>query len=87
MEDMQLLIHHVQECTQYTIDTESERSTGNLALIQIQSIPRRLSAFVILIELEQLPSTNSHMYVKIKENFELIFRSGNELYSWGVMNK
>jgi hypothetical protein len=75
----------VQECTQFTIDTESEKSNGQLALIQIQTIPPRLPSLVILIALAHLPSNDSSMYVKIKEFFNLIFRSGNELYSWGDM--
>jgi hypothetical protein len=87
MEEMNLLVNHVQECTQFTIDTESEKSNGQLALIQIQNIPPRLPLLVILIELAYLPSNDSFMYVKIKEFFKLIFRSGNELYSWDDMNK
>ncbi|CAM4856072.1 unnamed protein product [Rotaria socialis] len=87
LENLQLLIGLVQKCTQYTSDTESERSNGKLALIQIQAIPRRLPALVILIELEHLPPNNSCMYVKIKENFLFIFKSGIELYSWGDMDE
>jgi hypothetical protein len=80
MEEMNLLVNHVQECTQFTIDTESEKSNGQLALILIQTIPPRLPLLVILIELAYLPSNDSFMYVKIKEFFNLIFGSGNELY-------
>jgi hypothetical protein len=85
MEEIKLSVNHVQECTQFTIDTESEKSNGQLALIQIQTIPPRLPSLAILIELAHLPSNDSSMYVKIKEFFNLIFRSGNELYSWGDM--
>jgi hypothetical protein len=85
MEEIKLSVNHVQECTQFTIDTESEKSNGQLALIQIQTIPPRLPSLVILIALAHLPSNDSSMYVKIKEFFNLIFRSGNELYSWGDM--
>jgi len=42
MEEMQLIIDHVKQCNQFTIDTESEKSNGNLALMQIQLIPSRL---------------------------------------------
>ncbi|CAF3729881.1 unnamed protein product [Rotaria socialis] len=87
IEEMHMLINHVQECTQFTIDTESEKSNGQLALIQLQTIPSRLPSLVILIELAHLPSNDSHVCVKIKEFFELIFRSNNELYSWGDMIK
>ncbi|CAF5194797.1 unnamed protein product, partial [Rotaria sp. Silwood1] len=56
MEEMHLLINHVQACTQFTIDTESERSNNQLALIQIQTIPPRLPSLVVLVELAHLPS-------------------------------
>ena len=80
------LINHVQQCTQFTIDTESENSNGQLALIQIQTIPPQLPSLIILIELAHLPSTNRTKYVKIKEFLQLVFRSNNELYSWGQLN-
>jgi hypothetical protein len=87
MEEMNLLINHVQSCNQFTIDTESEKSNNELALIQIQTLSRRLPTFVIFIELAHLPTEHSHMYVKIKKFFELVFRLGNELYSWGDMTR
>ncbi|CAF4393768.1 unnamed protein product, partial [Rotaria sordida] len=59
MEEMHLLVNPVQECTQFTIDTESERSDGQLALIQIQTIPSQLPSLLILIELQHLPFDNS----------------------------
>ncbi|CAF0963954.1 unnamed protein product [Rotaria sp. Silwood1] len=58
VEEMYLLINHVQGCTQFTIDTESEKSNGQLAFIQIQTIPPRLPLLVILIELQHLPPNN-----------------------------
>ena len=45
------LIDHVQQCTQFTTDTESEKSNGQLALIQIQTVPPQLPSLIILIEL------------------------------------
>ena len=81
------MINHVEECTQFTIDTESERSNGQLALIQVQDIPPRIPLLVILIELAHLPPNNSHVYAKIKKLFEMIFRFGNKLYLWGDMSK
>ena len=80
------LIDHVQQCTQFTIDTESEKSNGQLALIQIQTIPPPLPSLIILIELAHLPSTNRTKYVKIKEFSQVVFRSNNVLYSWGQLN-
>ncbi|CAF2977863.1 unnamed protein product [Rotaria sp. Silwood2] len=78
------IVHNVLK---FTIDTESERSNHQLALIQIQTIPSRLPLLVILIELQHLPTNNLPTYVKIKEFFSLVFRSGNKLYSWDDMNK
>jgi hypothetical protein len=36
--------------------------------------------------LSHLPLNDSTAYVKIKEFLKFLFRSGNELYSWGDMN-
>ncbi|KAF9754357.1 hypothetical protein NGRA_3359, partial [Nosema granulosis] len=85
-EVMDKVLNHIHDCTQYSIDTESEMSNNQLALIQIHTIPRELPSLVILIELAQLPREESYTYVKITEMFQLIFRSKNELYSWGNMN-
>ena len=79
------LLNHVYHCRQYSIDTESERDDNKLALIQINSIPINPPTIVILCELAQLPDHDSHKYKKICELFRLIFRSENEIYSWGDM--
>jgi hypothetical protein len=79
------LLNHVSLCRQYSIDTESERDDNKLALIQINSIPINPPTIVILCELTQLPDHDSHKYKKICELFRLIFRSENEIYSWGDM--
>jgi hypothetical protein len=42
---------------------------------------------MILIELTHLPSNDYVKYVKIKEFFQLMFRGGNHIYSWGDMKK
>ncbi|CAF4144244.1 unnamed protein product [Rotaria sordida] len=39
-ETMQKLINHVRNCNEFTFDTEDEKSTKQLALIQIQTIPQ-----------------------------------------------
>ncbi|CAF1172038.1 unnamed protein product [Rotaria sordida] len=63
MEEPHLLVNHVQQCTQFTIDIESEKSNAQLALIQIQTIPPRLPLLVILIELQHLSSNNLPTYL------------------------
>jgi hypothetical protein len=80
---MKLLIEHAEKCSEYTIDTEGEKSTNVTALIQIETIPSELPKFIIILELTHLPSNNSSSKVMIKKLLQLIFRSGNKLYSWG----
>ncbi|CAF3343673.1 unnamed protein product [Rotaria sp. Silwood2] len=86
MEVMDKVLNHIKDCYQYSVDTESEMSTHELSIIQFHTIPRTLPSQVLIIELSQLPNRQSHLYVKIKEVFRLIFRSHNEIYSWGDMN-
>ncbi|CAF4369459.1 unnamed protein product, partial [Rotaria sordida] len=52
---MQKLINHVRNYNEFTFDTEGEKSTKQLALIQIQTIPQQLPFSVILVELAHLP--------------------------------
>ncbi|CAF1302269.1 unnamed protein product [Rotaria sp. Silwood1] len=42
---MQKLINHVRNCNEFTFDTEGEKSTKQLTLIQIQTIPQQLPFF------------------------------------------
>ncbi len=81
------LLNHVETCKQYSIDTESERTNNQLSLIQINSIPIEPPSIVMLFELKHLPDQHSQKYEKILEVFQLIFRSGNEIYSWGNTQK
>ncbi|CAF1337864.1 unnamed protein product [Adineta steineri] len=82
---MNKLIQHVRNCNDFTIDTEGERSTNELALMQIQTIPRNAPLVVILIEIMNLPLNDTIIYVKIKQCLELIFKSENNLYGWGEL--
>ncbi|CAF3940867.1 unnamed protein product [Rotaria sp. Silwood1] len=86
MEVMDKVLHHINDCYQYSVDTESEKSNNELSIIQVHTIPRTLPSQVLIIELSHLPNRGSNLYVKIKEIFRLIFRSHNEIYSWGDMN-
>ncbi|CAF1249533.1 unnamed protein product [Rotaria sordida] len=45
---MQKLINYVRNCNEFTFDTEGEKSTKQLALIQIQTISQQLPFLVIL---------------------------------------
>ncbi|CAF4643185.1 unnamed protein product [Rotaria sp. Silwood2] len=80
-------LNHMDTCKQYAIDTESERTNNQLSLIQINSIPIKPPSFVMLFELNHLPDRNSQKYESIHQLFQLIFRLGNEIYSWGNMEK
>ncbi|CAF1947553.1 unnamed protein product [Rotaria magnacalcarata] len=84
-ETMQKLIDHVQHCHEFTFDTKDDRSSMQLALIQIQKIPRQLPCFVVLLELFHLPSHDTLIFVKIRQLFQLIFQSKNKLYSSGPL--
>ncbi|CAF2071775.1 unnamed protein product [Rotaria magnacalcarata] len=79
------LLNHVNLCKQYSIDTESEKTNNQLSLIQINSIPFKPPSLVVLFELQHLPDRNSQKYDNILQLFQIIFRAGNEIYSWGNM--
>ncbi|CAF4186203.1 unnamed protein product [Rotaria sordida] len=68
-------------------DSEGEKSTKQLALIQIQTIPQQLPFFVILVECAHLPPINSSIHLQIKQLFELIFKFRNNIYSWESLRK
>ncbi|CAF3714869.1 unnamed protein product [Rotaria sordida] len=53
----------IAECVKAKGD---EKSTKQLALIQIQIIPQQLPFFVILVELAHLPPTHSLIHLQIK---------------------
>jgi len=87
MEVMDKVLNHISDCYQYSVDTESEMSNNELSIIQVHTIPRTLPSQLLIIELSQLPNRESYLFKRIKEIFRLIFRSHNEIYSWGDMNK
>ncbi|CAF3733446.1 unnamed protein product [Rotaria sordida] len=64
-----------------------EKSTKQLALIQIQTIPQQLPFFVILVELAHLPPIHSLIHLQIKQLFKLIFKFRNNIYSWEQLRK
>ncbi|CAF1205543.1 unnamed protein product [Rotaria sordida] len=69
-EVMDKVLNHINDCYQYSVDTESEISNHELSIIQFHTIPRTLPSQVLIIELSQLPNRDSHL-------------SRNEIYSWG----
>ncbi|CAF1529649.1 unnamed protein product, partial [Rotaria sordida] len=73
MEVIDKVLNHINDCYQYSVDTESEMSNNELSIIQFHTIPRTLPSQVLIIELSQLPNRESHL-------------SRNEIYSWGNMN-
>ncbi|CAF4185199.1 unnamed protein product, partial [Rotaria sordida] len=65
-ETMQKLINYVRNCNEFTFDTEGEKSTKQLALIQIQTISQQLPFLIILVELAHLPLIHSLIHLQIK---------------------
>ncbi|CAF1530564.1 unnamed protein product, partial [Rotaria sordida] len=80
------LINHFESCYRYSIDTESDRFTYDLSLIQVHSIPQHLPSFIVLFEINHLPPSDSSLMGKIKLLFSLLFRLGNIIFSWGSMS-
>ncbi|CAF4205342.1 unnamed protein product, partial [Rotaria sordida] len=60
MEVMDKVLNHINDCYQYSVDTESEMSNHELSIIQFHTIPRTLPSQVLIIELSQLPNRESH---------------------------
>ncbi|CAF5115635.1 unnamed protein product, partial [Rotaria magnacalcarata] len=42
-------------------DTESDRLTNELSLIQVHSIPQHLPSFIVLVELNHLPASDTEI--------------------------
>jgi hypothetical protein len=78
---MKKLLIHGNLYKQYSIDTESDRRNNQLSLIQINSMSAEQKSTVMLFELNHFPDQNSQKYENIHQLFQLIFRSGNEIYS------
>ncbi|CAF4194585.1 unnamed protein product [Rotaria sordida] len=68
------LINHFESCYRYSIDTESDRFTYDLSLIQVHSIPQHLPSFILLFEINHLPPPDSLLM-------------GNIIFSWGSMSE
>ncbi|CAF1378364.1 unnamed protein product [Adineta steineri] len=77
------LIEHINKCRRFSIDTESDCNTNEIALIQINSIPQTLPSLVILVELNHLPQFDTPLFEQICLLFKLMFNSLNTLYGWG----
>ncbi|CAF0791429.1 unnamed protein product [Adineta ricciae] len=87
MDLLNQILHHVDLCKQYSIDTESECDNNQLSLIQVNSIPDTPPSLVMLFELQHFPSRHERKYGMLLEIFQSIFRSNNEIFSWGQMSK
>ncbi|CAF3330016.1 unnamed protein product, partial [Rotaria socialis] len=82
---MDYVLEHFKHCCSYSIDTESDCDTYDIALIQIHSIPVELPAIVVLIELNHLPSIDSLLFSQIRLLFDFVFQSRNIIYYWGPL--
>jgi hypothetical protein len=83
---MQTLINHFDSCYKYSINTESDRETNELSLIQIQTIPCSLPSFVVLLEVNHLPPVHSSLHDRLKALLLLLFRLGNSIFGWGPLS-
>ncbi|CAF1465789.1 unnamed protein product [Adineta ricciae] len=84
------LIQQAQETHRYTVDTESQTNYGRPntgAVIQIQMVHSRNFSTVILIETFHLADATSSLLEQIKQLWNIIFNSGNEIISWGPIRK
>lgn len=80
---MDLIIQHVEQCSSFSIDTESDQYSLDLALIQVQSIPDELPAFILLISIKNLIVHSDSRLKKVSKLFSLLFNSGKTLLCWG----
>ena len=81
IETVHSLMNHVQDCRGFIFDTESDTSNYELALIQIQTFPRKLPVYVILLELPHLPPQESTLHLAFKQFFQLVFKPNNMLFA------
>jgi hypothetical protein len=86
IDTIETLLNHFESCYRYSIDTESDRFTYELSLVQVQSIPRQLPSLIVLFELNHFPSSDSLLMKKIRSLFHLLFRLENTIFSWGPMH-
>ncbi|CAF4371916.1 unnamed protein product [Rotaria sp. Silwood2] len=80
------LNNHFESCYRYTADTDLDRFTYKLALIQVHSIPQNLPSFIVLFEINHLPPFDILLFDKIKLLFRLLFPLENITFSWGSMS-
>ncbi|CAF4275970.1 unnamed protein product [Rotaria magnacalcarata] len=78
------LINHFESCYRYSIDTDSDRFTNELSLVQVHSIPQHLPSFIVLFELNHLPSSNTLLFEKINLLFRFLFRLRQYYFFLGI---
>ena len=80
---IQLIPDHIHDCVSFSVDTENDDHSHEIALIQIHSIPVALPSVILLVELNHLPPRDTSRFRKFCEIFYSLFRSGNTIYGWG----
>ncbi|CAF4662040.1 unnamed protein product [Rotaria sp. Silwood2] len=86
IDTISILNNHFEPCYRYSVDTDLDRFTYELSLIQVHSIPQNLPSFIVLFEINHLPPFDTLLFDKIKLLFRLLFRLGNITFSWGSMS-
>ena len=89
IETLEDLITRARTTRLYTIDTESQIINGIAkgALVQIEFIHSVHESTIILIESFHLPNRDSMLFKKIKELCSIILNGGNEIITWGPIEK
>ena len=83
------LIQHAKATKRFTVDTESQRGRheNNGALVQLEMVHSINYSTVILMEMYHLPDMDSILFERFKELWLIIFNSGNEIITWGLLAK
>lgn len=84
---IEIIANHLKNCKQFSIDTESIASSKSAYLMQIHTIPCEAPSFVILVQLNYLPRSDSSLFAQIRTLFSFLFRKENIIYTWGPSNK
>jgi len=71
----------------YSMDTEDDPFTHELATLQVEFIRYNSSPLVIIIETNYLPEQSTPLFKKIQHLGQIIFSSNNHIYSWGPAKK
>ena len=85
-DDIRRVFKHIDSCYEFVLDSESDKTTKALSLIQIQTLPTHLPIVILLIAMQHLPAAHTSLHQQMKKIFDMIFNKNNMLYSWGCLS-